>query len=322
MTQGFDIISGSIQPEMAKDIAKILNKQLTKTELRKFPNGEIYARLEQTIRRKDVFILQSCSNSDAYSLNDSLMEVLCLVDAAKRASAEKIAVVLPLLPYARQDRKAREREAISAALVLKLLSASGVSRVITIDMHSAQTQAAFDGPLENITVQHLFLDDIRKMINSNKQDFVVIAPDAGSVKKSSKIAEELGLQIVFMPKTRAEEDSSNISRPNSVLGVKNKKCIIIDDMIDTGGTIITAAHTLKQSGANDITIYATHGIFSNNAAKRILESDIDTVIVTNTLPQKDNIAILGNKLKVISVTNLLAKTIKHVHLGESLLNID
>ena len=322
MTQGFGIVSGGVQAETAAMVAKILGTKVLKTELKKFPNGERYARLEQNVRNLDLFIFNSCTNTEKYTLNDALIETLIIIDAAKRASSNKISVVLPLFPYARQDRKARTREPITSALVLSILKQAGADRIIAVDLHSTQSQAAFPGPFENLSAHHLLTKNLKNHIKTHQGDYVIVAPDAGSVKNSSRFAKELEIPIVFIPKTRDNKDPSKITRPKETENVVGKNCIIIDDMIDTGGTIISAADMLKKSGAAKIIVCATHGIFSANATDKIYDSAIDLVMVTDSVPQSNHQKILKDKLQVIPIAPLLADAIKSVQTGDCLLDID
>lgn len=322
MLKGFGIVSGGVQPETATKVAKILGTKVKNIELKKFSNGERYARLKESVRNENLFILSSCAETKDYTINDALLETLIIVDAAKRASAKEISVVMPLFPYSRQDRKARTREPITSALILSSLRQAGADRIITIDLHSTQIQAVFKGPFENLSARKLIVEEIRKNIKKYKSDFVVIAPDAGSVKNSSRLAEELELPLAFLPKSRDEKDPSKITRPKNIENLEGKKCIIIDDMIDTGGTIISAAETLKNSGADKIIVCATHGILSGDAAEKILNSNIDLIMVTDSIPQTEHQRILKEKLQVISIAKLLAVAIEGVENGNCDLDID
>ncbi len=323
MKKGYCIVSGGVQPKLASDVAKALGAEIIATELKTFANGERYARLEDTVRNKDLFIFQSCGNSKEYTINDALMETLIIVDAARRASAKEISVVLPFMPYSRQDRKARTREPITAALVLNMLKQAGVHRIITLDLHSTQIQSAFPGPFENLSARSLLLKEVSKIVKEKEgEDFIVVAPDAGSVKNSSKFATELNLPLVFMPKSRDEKDPTKITRTKIAEDLNKKNCLIFDDMIDTGGTIISAAEGLKNAGAKKIIVCATHGLLSLNAAERLKNSDVDLVIATNSLPQQYNEEILGKKMKTISIAPLLTNTIKSVDSGDNIVDID
>lgn len=322
MIKGFGIVSGGVQAETAASVAKILGTKVLKTELKEFSNGERYARLEQNVRNLDLFIFNSCTNTENYTLNDALIETLIIIDAAKRASANKVSVVLPLFPYARQDRKTRAREPITSALVLSTLKQAGADRIITVDLHSTQSQAAFSGPFENLSAHPLLIKNIKNLIKKYRDDCVIIAPDAGSVKNSSRFAKELEIPLVFIPKSRDKEDSSKIIRPKETEGVAGKICIIVDDMVDTGGTIISAAKMLKNGQAAKIIVCATHGILSAGAANKIYSSLIDLIITTDSVPQREHQKILGDKIQVISIAPLLADAIKSIQTGNCILDID
>ncbi len=323
MIKGFDIISGGVQPEIATRVAKILGTKVLPTELKKFSNGEMYARIERPVRNRDLFIFQTCADCRNYTLNDALLETLVIIDAARRASAKEISVILPFLPYSRQDRKARTREPISSALILSCLEQAGAHRIISLDLHSTQTQASFSGPFENISARGIILDHIKKLIQkSPNNDYVIVAPDAGSVKNSSRFSKELNIPLIFIPKSRDEIDPSIISRPKIADNLQRKKCIIFDDMIDTGGTIVSAAEALKDSGAESVLVCATHGILSGEASKRIKESSIDRIIVTDSLPQKEHQRTLQDKLTVLPIAPIMADAIKSVYSGESTIDID
>ena len=314
----FNIVSGGVHPELAKEIAKKLKTNLLKVELKRFANGERYIRYEESVREKKLFIIQSFAEVNGYSLNDAIIELFLLIDAAKRASADEITVVLPILPYSRQDRKARNREPISISVILRTLEMLGVRRVLTIDLHSAQTQAIFSQPFDHLIASPLITETLRNYISKDKDSFILVSPDAGRAKETEQYAEDLELDYVHLPKSRDHNNSSRINRPTKIPGIENKKCIIIDDMIDTGGTIITAAETLKNSGAKDIVVATTHGILSNNAALRFKNSPISVLFTVDTIPQQDNLAVLNEKIKIIPSAPLIAEAIERIVKGESL----
>ncbi len=318
IVKDFSIVSGGVYPELAEAIAKELEQKLLSTELKRFANGERYVRYEESVRQKNLFIIQSFSEVNGYSLNDAFMELLLLVDAARRASANEITAVLPILPYARQDRKARNREPISTSVILRTLENIGVDRIITVDLHSAQTQAIFNRPFDHLIASPIISKTLRKLTAKNKSSYILVSPDAGRAKETESYADELGLDYVHLPKTRDRQNSSHINRPAKITGVQDKRCIIIDDMIDTGGTLITAANTLKDSGAKDIIVATTHGILSNNAAERFDKSPISKLYIIDTISQKQNKAILKDKLEIMPIAPLMAKAIKRIALGESL----
>lgn len=321
MTQGFDIVSGRVNLGLSQAIAKQLHQPLIATELRRFANGEQYVRIAQPIRRRRIYLLATCCIDESYSLNDSLLEAILLADASRRAAASEIIAVLPYLPYSRQDRKAREREPISVAAVLNLFRSVGVDHFVTIDLHSLQTQAAVHCAFDNLTARPLILKQIRAHIKAHPADYVVVAPDAGSIKSSTICAQQLNIPLVFLPKLRDHQHSSRITRPDQLAGVKDKNCLILDDMIDTGGTLMTAATVLKRSGASQIIAAATHGLLSQDAATKIKASDLDFLYLTDTIPQTHNQSILSDRLRVLSVAPLLAQAIQRIDSGASILEL-
>lgn len=314
----FNIVSGGVFPELAEEIAQKLNKKLVGVELKRFANGERYVRYTESVRQKSLFIIQSFSEHNGYTINDALSELLFLIDAARRASAKEITAVLPILPYARQDRKARNREPISVSIILRILETIGVNRIVTVDLHSPQTQAIVNLPFDHLIASPLITKALTKLVANSPSDYLLVSPDAGRAKETEQYAEDLDLDYIHLPKSRNRENSSKISRPAEIQGVKGKKCIIIDDMIDTGGTLITAAETLQHSGAKDIIVAATHGILSNNAAQRFKDSPISKLYIVDTVSQAASHAILGDRLEIIPIAPLMAKAIKRIATGESL----
>jgi ribose-phosphate pyrophosphokinase len=302
------VFAGSSCPELGKKIADYLKIPLGKVELKKFSNGETYARFDENIRGRDVFLVQSLYGS----INDYLMELLIMLDAAKRASAARVTPVIPHYAYARQDWKAASREPITAKLVADLLSAAGADRVICLDLHSEQIQGFFNIPVDVLTALPKFL----KMVEKQKTlDSVVLAPDAGSAKKSTKAARILGIGLAIANKRRPKHGEAEVV---SLIGdVKGKDCFVFEDMVDTGGTIRAAADAVKKAGAKSVTVCATHGIFSGNALEKIEESEIDKVIVSNSIPQEAK----SKKLEVIDVSDLLGESIRRIHNNESISNL-
>jgi ribose-phosphate pyrophosphokinase len=296
------LISGSSNPELAQEIAKQLGVSLTKTTLKKFKNGETYVRILENIRGEDVFVIQTCCQP----VNDNLVELLLQIDALTRASAKRITAVVPNYFYARQDRKAQGREPISAKLVANLLARAGARRLLTIDLHASQIQGFFDFPADELTACALFAE----YISNNIKDYVIVAPDMGGIKRARMLNESLNVPIAIVDKKRCEHHQTEI---HHLIGeVKDKNCIIVDDMIDTGSTIIPITKTLKEHGCKDIYVFITHPVFSEPAMQNIEDSEVKEVIITNTMPSKPS-----KKVKVLSVAPLLAKAIKNIHNGES-----
>ncbi len=300
------VFSGSGSPGLAKSIAEHLVVPLGKMELKKFNNGETYARFLENIRGCDIFLVQSLHGP----VNDYLVELLLMLDAAKRASAARVTPVITHYAYARQDWKAASREPITAKLVADLLSTAGADRVIALDLHSEQIQGFFNMPVDVLTAMPKFLKYVKENGFSNP---MVLAPDAGSAKKSTKAAAKLGVDVAIVNKRRPKH--GEVEASHLIGNVKGKDCIVFDDMIDTGGTICAAAKTVKSGGASSVTVFATHGIFSNNALQKIEKSAIDKVVVTNSIPVD---AKALKKLEVLDVSDLLAESIKRIHENKSI----
>jgi len=299
------IFSGSSNSELAGEIASYLKTSLGKIELKRFNDGEQYARFLDNIRGVDLFLVQSTSKP----VSESLMELLIMIDAAKRASAARITAVIPYFGYARQDRKAASREPITAKLVAELLEKAGANRVITMDLHSDQIQGFFSVPVDNLTARIKLVDYVK---GKNLPDLIVVAPDAGSAKPSTRVAKALETDLAIINKARPKPGKAEAL--NVIGEVKGKTCAIFDDMIDTAGTICAAADLLKKEGCNKVFVCVSHGLFSGPALERIEASGIDEVVVTDS--------IAGNskklaKIKVLPVADLLGEAMKRIHSNES-----
>lgn len=300
------IISGTSNLALAKNIASKLKTKLVSVTINKFADGEIYVRLNENVRGKDLFIIQS-----TYS-NDHLMELLIMIDAAKRASADRITAVIPYYGYARQDRKAESRESITAKLVANLLTIAGANRVLTMDLHSPQIQGFFDIPLDDSWAFPLF---IKYFAKKKLKNVVVISPDAGGVKRASRFSKKLNAPIAMIDKRRAEHNK--IENMRIIGDVEGKTAIIYDDMIDTGGTVCEAVATLKKEGAKDVYVCATHALLSNNAQEKLNATEVKEILVTNSIPVKVN-----GKFKVIDLSQLLALAIRNIHENKSVSTLD
>jgi ribose-phosphate pyrophosphokinase len=299
------LFSGRAHPELAEAVAQELDIKVTPQTARDFANGEIFVRFEESVRGSDAFVLQSCP----FPLNKHLMEQLIMIDALKRGSAKRITAVLPFYPYARQDKKHRGREPISARLVADLLKTAGADRIITVDLHTDQIQGFFDGPVDHMHAQGQLSEYVKKKYGTS--DVTVVSPDSGRVRVAEKWADSLdGAPLAFIHKTR-DPLVPNQVKSNRVVGdVSGRTCVLIDDMIDTGGTIAGAVQVLKDAGAGDVIIATTHGVFSDPAAERLANCGAREVIATDTLPigpdkQFDN-------LTVLSIAPLLGRTIREV----------
>lgn len=296
------IISGSNHPALAAAVAKKLGIPLNDGGLQHFANGEMKCQLGESVRGADVFIMQTHSAP----VNDALMEQAILIDAAKRASARHITAVCPLLGYARQDRKSSGREPITAKLVVDILSVAGADRIVSIDLHTGQIQGFFDGPFDHLVAMPVLTDYLH---NKYGDDFVIVSPDSGRVKATEKYAGRLGVDIAVIHKSRPSNNQVKINL--DIIGdVKGKVCIINDDMIDTAGTICAASAQLKKHGAKSVVVVATHGLFSQPASERIAASDIDNIIVTDTVPLSDDPKL--PPIEVVSIVDLLASAIEAI----------
>ena len=304
------LYAGSGNPELAQRIADILHLPLSGLMLEKFANGETYARFEETVRGCEVFFIQSLAGTN---VNDLLMETLIVSDAATRASAASFTAVIPHYGYARQDRKAASREPITARLVANLLEAAGVDRVITLDLHSNQIQGFFDIPVTHLTALYLF-GEYFKTKDFNWDETVVVSPDMGRAKVAKKLSDYLGCEVAIAHKGRPKHNAAEVM---GIIGnIENKTCIINDDMIDTGGTLVGSINKLKEMGAGDIYISATHGIFSGKAIERLEGAPIVECVVTDAIPC--SVANTpGSKIKQISVAQELSDAIYNVYANKS-----
>ncbi|WP_425863737.1 ribose-phosphate diphosphokinase [Arthrobacter sp. TWP1-1] len=299
------LASGRAHPELAEEVARCLNTELLPMSAYNFANGEIYVRSGESVRGKEVFIIQA----HPAPLNNWLMEQLIMVDSMKRASAATITVVAPFYPYARQDKKGRGREPISARLVADLYKTAGADRIMSVDLHTAQIQGFFDGPVDHLFAIPLLADHIRNIVGDDA--VTVVSPDTGRVRVAEQWAERLGgAPLAFVHKSR-DLTVPNQAVSKTVVGqVEGRTCVLIDDMIDTGGTIAGAVRVLKDAGAKDVIIAATHAVFSDPAAERLANCGAREVVVTNTLPIPEEKRF--PTLTVLSIAPLLARAIKEV----------
>lgn len=303
------LLSGRVHPKLAQDISDRLNIPLVDTELDNFANGEVHIRINESLRGNDVFIIQAHHGR----INASIMEQLIMIDAAKRASARSITAVCPFLGYARQDRKAGGREPIGARMIIDLLSVAGADRIMSVDLHSGQTQGFFDGPFDHLIAMPLFKKYIRD--NFDLKEVVIVAPDAGRVKMAQRYSISLGCDMAIVHKHRSTKEK-NVSEARYLIGdVKGKICITNDDMIDTAGTIVTAADLLMKHGAKAVYGLSTHGVFSEPALKRLKDSAFKKIVVTDTLPAPES--DLGGKIETISIAPLIADAIAAIYADES-----
>ena len=305
MQKSMAVFSGSVNPELADKIADALGAHLGNVRLEKFANGEIYARYLESVRGADVFIIQSVAGSH---VNDALMELLIMADAAKRASARTITAVITHYGYARQDRKAAAREPITAKLVANLITTAGITRVMTIDLHQGQIQGFFDMPVDHLTALPI-LADYFKSKNLDPAKLCVVSPDVGRAKAAKKLSDMLEADLAIMHKGRPGHNKAEIT---ALIGdVDGKTCILNDDMIDTGGSVVAAVETLKNKGAEKIFVCATHPVFSGPGLERMANLDVEEVVVCDTIPVPAEYQT--GKIKVVSVAPLFARAISNVY---------
>ena len=305
-TKRMTLLSGRTHRQLAEEVAAHLGTTLGEDNLVDFANGEIRPRFGESIRGTDVFIMQTHAGSDGRSVNDSIMEQLIMIDAAHRASAKRITAVCPFYGYARQDRKAEGREPITARLIADLFCAAGAKRMVSIDLHSGQIQGFFDGPVDHLTAIPVLEDYIRE--HGNKP--VIVSPDAGRIKVAERMAQHLNADLAFIYKRRPK-GTTNVAIARDVIGeVEGRQCILVDDMIDTAGTIVSATEVLKAKGATDVWAMATHGLLSGPAVDRLKNAPIDRVVVCNTLPIPPEKQF--DKLEVLSIAKIIADALDAV----------
>src|ERR1700678_3704842 len=298
-----ELVSGRSHPALAQEIATHLGVELSSANLREFANGEIHCRYDISLRGADVFIVQTHCGP----VNDTLMEQLIMIDAAKRASAKRITAVCPYYGYSRQDRKAIGREPITAKLVADVLQVAGADRVVSLDLHSGQIQGFFDIPFDHLTAMPVLVEELRREAS---EDMVVVAPDAGRVRVAERFSQHLGADLAFVHKRRPRGTHNQVEALDVVGEVEGRHCVLIDDMIDTAGTICAAAEILAERGAADISAMATHGVLSDPALERLEKAPLSRVVVTNTLPIPPERRI--DKLAVLSVSKLIADALDAV----------
>ncbi|MDR2935065.1 MAG: ribose-phosphate pyrophosphokinase [Candidatus Adiutrix sp.] len=303
------LISGSSNPALAEEIAETLGQPLSPTNLRRFSDGEIWVELGENMRGRDIYVIQStCS-----PVNDHLMELLLIIDALKRASANCINAVLPYYGYARQDRKAAPRVPISAKLVADLLTAAGANRLLGMDLHAGQIQGFFNIPVDHLYAAPVLLEYLRERLGRDR-DMVLVSPDAGGVERTRSFAKKLGVPIAIVDKRR---DAPNETKIMNIVGeVRDKVAVLVDDMVDTAGTLTQAARVIMDLGAREVLACATHPVFSGPALERIEASPLSAMVVTNTIPIKE--AARGSaKIKVMSVGRLLGEAIRRINQRDS-----
>jgi ribose-phosphate pyrophosphokinase len=302
------LLSGNANRPLSEAIAKYLGMDLCKAEVKRFKDGEIFVTIEENVRGEDVFVIQSTSAP----ANDHLMELLICMDALVRASAKRITAVMPYFGYARQDRKVGGRTPISAKLVANLITKAGADRVLTMELHAGQIQGFFDLPTDNLFVTQLIERDIREHFKVD--GLVVVSPDVGGVVRARALANRMGSSLAIVDKRRERPGESEVM--NIIGDVKGRRCILFDDMIDGGGTMCNAAEALKAAGATDVSAYAAHGVLSNGAAKRIQASQLDSLIVTDSIhPRPETLA--AKKIRIVPTAQLIGEAIRRIANEES-----
>jgi ribose-phosphate pyrophosphokinase len=302
----FMLFSGTAHPELSKEIADDLGEPLSECKISRFASSEIYVRPDESVRGADVFIIQTHSSP----VNDSIMEQLVMIDAMKRASAKRITAVIPYYGYSRQDKKTLSREPISAKLMADLLSTAGADRVVSVDLHSGQIQGFFDMPFDHLTALPLLEDYFQEELGIPGEELVVVAPDTGRVKVAERLAGHLNADLAFIYKRRSRHEAHKIEQLDLVGEVSGRPCVVVDDMIDTGGTMVKGAEVLAEKGAGEIYIGATHGLFSGKAVQMLEEAPIKEVVVTNTVPIPEDKRI--EKMTILSIAPIIASALRAV----------
>ena len=297
------ILTGNSNKYLSEKISKQLKTKLVNNNIKKFADSEIYVEINENIRGNSIFIIQSISSP----ANDNLMELLLCIDALKRSSAKNITAVIPYFGYARQDRKVVPRTSISAKLVSNLITKAGADRVVTVDLHAGQIQGFFDIPVDNLFATPIFARHIKKRIK--KKNLICVAPDVGGVERTRALARKLDIGLAIIDKRRPAPGKSQVM--NVVGNVSGKTCLIVDDIIDSGGTIVNAADALVKRGAKEVHVYITHGVLSGEAVKKIKKSKIKKLVITDTINNSDKLKNSTN-IEVLSISNLLAEAIKRI----------
>ena len=297
------ILSGTSNLKLSKEISKLLKLKLVNTNIKRFSDGEIYIEINENIRGNSVFVVQSTSTP----ANDNLMELLLCIDALRRSSAKNITAVIPYYGYARQDRKVVPRTSISAKVVANLITNAGASRVVTVDLHAGQIQGFFDMPVDNLFTTPLCARYIKRKLKNKK--LICVSPDVGGVQRTRGLATKIKADLAIIDKRRPKPGKSKVM--NIIGNVKGKTCIIVDDIIDSGGTIINAVDALKKNGATEVYVFITHAVLSGDAANKIKKSKIKKLVITDSIDNSQKIKN-NNKIEVLSISSLMAEAIKRI----------
>ncbi len=297
------LLACNSNPILSQEIASYLDSKLIDAEVKKFADHEIFVEIKENVRGEDIFVIQSTS----YPANDNIMELLIAIDALRRASAKRITAVIPYFGYARQDRKAAPRTPISAKLVANLITSAGADRVLTIDLHAGQIQGFFDIPLDNLYAAPVFTRDIKK--NFDLKNLVIVSPDVGGLVRARAVASKIGAEMAIVDKRRPR---AGVSEVMNIIGeVEEKNCVIVDDMVDSGGTLCNAADALLNKGAQSVSAYITHGILSGKASERIANSKLQNLVITNSIePSKETLSV--KNIKIINIADLIGEAIRNI----------
>ncbi len=297
------LLACNSNPVLSQEIANYLGLKLIDAEVKKFSDMEVFVEIKENVRGEDIFVVQSTS----YPANDNIMELLIAIDALRRASAKRITAVIPYFGYARQDRKAAPRTPISAKLVANLITSAGADRVLTVDLHAGQIQGFFDIPLDNLYAAPVFVRDIKK--NFDLKNLVVVSPDVGGLVRARAIASKIGSDLAIVDKRRP---SAGVSEVMNIIGeVEGKNCIIVDDMVDSGGTLCNAAEALIKKGAISVSAYITHGVLSAQAGERISKSKLKNLVITNSIEPSPS-TLAAENIRIINVADLIGEAIRNI----------
>ena len=297
------ILTGNSNKNLSQKISKFLKNRLVNSSIRKFSDGEIYIEINENIRGNSIFIIQSVSSP----ANDNLMELLLCIDALKRSSAKNITAVIPYFGYARQDRKVVPRTSISAKMVSNLITKAGADRIVTLDLHSGQIQGFFDIPVDNLFATPIFARHIKRKIKS--KNLICVAPDVGGTARARALGKMLNIGLAIVDKRRPSPGKSEVM--NVIGNVKNKTCIIVDDIIDSGGTIVNAAKVLKEKGAKDVHVYVSHGVLSGSAVEKIKNSKVKNLVITDTIDNLNKVKRAKN-IEILTISHLVGEAIKRI----------
>lgn len=302
------LLACNSNPSLSREIANYLGMNLIDAEVRKFADHEVFVEVKENVRGEDIFVIQSTSKP----ANDNIMELLIAIDALRRASAKRITAVMPYFGYARQDRKVAPRTPISSKLVANIITSAGADRVLTLDLHAGQIQGFFDIPVDNLYAAPVFVKDIKE--NFNNQDLVIVSPDVGGLVRARAIAKKINAELAIVDKRRPK---AGVSEVMNIIGeVDGRNCIIVDDMVDSGGTLCNAAEALINKGAQSVSAYITHGVLSGSASERIANSKLKNLVITNSIePTKETLAV--KNIKIINIAGLMGEAMRNISLEKS-----